>query len=100
LLKAYISFPKGDQVKQVVDGFQGTWEVPQCCGVIDDCHIPISAPAMTHTGYYNWKGFYSVVTQAVVDYQHRFLDVYTGWPCSVHDARVFVQSIPPCTNWV
>jgi len=92
LLKAYISFPKGDQVKQVVDGFQRTWGVPQCCGAIDGCHIPISAPAMNHTDYYNRKGFYSVVTQAVVDYQYRFLDVYTGWPGSVHDARVFAHS--------
>jgi len=78
LLKAYISFPKGDKVKQVVDGFQRTWGVPQCCGAIDGCHIPISAPAMNHTDYYNRKGFYSVVTQAVVNYQYRFLDVYTG----------------------
>jgi len=91
LLKAYISFPKGDQVKQVVDGFQRTWGVLQCCGAIDGCHIPISAPAMNHTDY-NRKGFYSMVTQALVDYQYRFLDAYTGWPGSVHDARVFAHS--------
>ena len=100
LRKAYISFPKSDKVKQVVDGFQRTWGVPQCCGAIDGCHIPISAPAMNHTNYYNWKGFYSVVTQAVVDFQYRFLEVYIGWPAagSVHDTRLL--HIPPCTNWV
>ena len=94
LLKAYISFPKGDQVKQVVDGFQRTWGVPQYCGAIDGCHIPISAPAMNHTDYYNWKGFFSVVTQAVVDFQFRFLDMYIGWPAagSVHDTRMFAHS--------
>ena len=57
LLKSYISFPKGDQIKQVVDGFQRTWGVSQCCGAIDGCHIPISAPAMNHN---NRKGFYTI----------------------------------------
>ena len=46
LFKAYISFPKGEQVKQVDNGFQRTWGVPQCCGAIDGCLIPISAPAI------------------------------------------------------
>jgi len=40
---------------------------------------------------YNQKGVYSVVTQAVVDYQYRSLDVYTGWAGSV------CLQIPFCT---
>ena len=30
--------------------------------------------------------------QALVDHQYRFLNVYTGWPGSVHDARVLSNS--------
>jgi len=54
--------------------------------------ISISAPVMNHTDYYNRKGFYSVAVQAVVDYRYRFMNVYTGWPNSVHDTRVFAHS--------
>ena len=38
---------------------------------------------MNHTDYYNMKGFYAVVVQAVVDYKYKFLDVYTEWSGSL-----------------
>ena len=41
---------------------------------------------------YNRKGWYSVLIQAIVDYKHYFLDIYTGWPGSVHDAHVLAHS--------
>ena len=86
LLKVYIKFPSGQQLQDVVDGFESKWGVPQCIGAIDGCHIPIAAPEDNHSDYYNHKGWYSMILQGVVDGQHRFLDVYTGWPGSVHDA--------------
>ena len=89
LLKLYIIFPKAERVTDTVDGFLKMWGIPQCCGAVDDSHIPISAPVMNHTDYYNRKGFYSAVVQY---YRYRFMNVYTGWPGSVHDAWVFAYS--------
>ncbi len=70
LLKQYISFPTGDRLNTVVEGFEQTWGLPQCAGSIDGSHIPIAATTANHTDYYNRKGWYSVVVQAVVDYQY------------------------------
>jgi hypothetical protein len=55
-------------------------------------HIPVRAPILNHTDYYNRKGWYSIIIQAVVDHNYVFRDVCTGWPGSVHDARVFANS--------
>ena len=42
--------------------------------------------------YFNRKGFHSIVLQRVVDHQCKFMDVYIGWPGSVHDTRVLANS--------
>ena len=88
----YIRFPSGGQVDSIVRGFEEKWGIPQCIGAVDGSHVPVCAPTLNHTDYYNRKGWYSVIVQADVDHRYRFIDVYTGWPGSVHDARVFAHS--------
>ena len=65
---------------------------PQCFGAIDGTHIPILPPADYARDYYNRKEFYSIVVQALVDHQYRFLNLHVGWPGSVHDARILSNS--------
>ena len=88
LQKLVIRFPDGDDRKEVVDGFKSTWGMSKCVGSIDSCHIPIMPSETNHTDYYNRKGWYSIILQAVVDHRYMFRDVCIGWPGSVHDARI------------
>ena len=53
---------------------------------------PHFAPSEQHTDYYNWKGWYLMIVQGLVDVHYRFLGDYIGWPESVHDAGVFAHS--------
>ena len=55
-------------------------------------YIPIITPDTNAKDYYNRKGFYSMLMQAVVDSNYCFTDIYIGWPGSIHDARVFSNS--------
>ncbi len=75
-----------------VKKFKEKWGFPQCLGAIDGSHIPIKAPIEYHADYYNRKGWYSVILQAVVDSSYKFLDINVGWPGKVHDERVFSNS--------
>ena len=78
LLPKYIHFPSVAQQQQYINDFENRWGVPQCIGAIDGSHIPVSPPTLCHTDYYNCKGWYSLLIQAVVDYKYCFLDIYTG----------------------
>ena len=90
LLKTYIRFPTGEELKRVVNGFQDKWGFPQCVGAIDGSHVPIAAPELNHSYYYNRKGW---LIQAIVDHNYMFRDICVGWAGSVHDARVFANSL-------
>ena len=92
LAARYIKMPEGDQLKTVVSGFATKWSFPQCVGAVDGTHIPIIAPKENPTDYFNRKGHHSIVMQAVVDHEYKFQDIYVGWPGSVHDARIFMNS--------
>lgn len=42
--------------------------------------------------YVNRKSFHSIILQAVCDANMHLLNVFCGWPGSVHDARVLKTS--------
>ena len=92
LAARFITIPSGNDLKAAVDGFLSKWGFPQCVGAIDGSHIPIIAPKENATDYFNRKRQHSIVLQAIVDHEYKFMDVYAGWPGSVHDARVLTNS--------
>lgn len=71
LLPQIITWPTGETLRATVDGFLSTWGFPQCAGAVDGTHIPIVAPPESPADYYNRKGFYSIILQAVVDDKYR-----------------------------
>ncbi|XP_050803981.1 uncharacterized protein LOC127048306 [Gopherus flavomarginatus] len=73
-------------VQDILDGF-AQMGFPNCGGAIDGTHIPILAPP-----HINRKGYFSVILQALVDHRGHFIDIYTGWPGKVHDARICLGS--------
>ncbi|XP_041840404.1 protein ALP1-like [Melanotaenia boesemani] len=61
-------------------------------GAIDGSHIRLKPPAQHRIDYLNYKGFYSVNMQAICDSSGRFLDIFVGYPGSVHDTRIMKNS--------
>ena len=63
-------------------------KIPQAAGLIDATHIPILTPTESKNDYYSRKKRHIINTQAVVGANIMFLDVATGFPGCMHDARV------------
>ena len=61
-------------------------------GAIDGSHIPIGRPDESASDYYNRKGYYSIIMQAMVNFRGLFMGVDIGWPDKVHGACVVVNS--------
>lgn len=93
ILRRVISLPENLEV--VGAGFArlaGSPAFSVAVGAIDGCHIRIKPPAANAACYFNRKLFASVQMQAICDHQARFIDVFVGYPGSVHDARVLKNS--------
>ena len=91
-LPRYLKFPTGQSLRSIVDGFRTRWGFPQCCEAIGGTHIPIIAPHEHHADYYNRKCHHSVIMQAVVNYNYRFININVGHAGKHHNAHVLRES--------
>ncbi|XP_067204184.1 putative nuclease HARBI1 isoform X1 [Linepithema humile] len=85
----YIKWPEAYEILNVQQEFATISNFPGVVGVIDGCHISISAPIEHPNSYINRKGFHSILLQGICNHKMKFIDVFTGMCGSVHDARVW-----------
>ncbi|XP_062550355.1 uncharacterized protein LOC134215122 [Armigeres subalbatus] len=86
------SFPlQKNQIEECLKGF-GQIGFPQCYGAIDGCHIEIQPKNDEAIDYHNYKGWYSMVLFASVDYRFRFQYISVGSPGRCNDSKIFESS--------
>ena len=73
LLPQYVQIPQGEKLKEIVEGFETFWGFPQAARAIDGSHISIIRPDESASDYYNRKGYYSIIIQAMVDHRGWFM---------------------------
>ncbi|KAL3653134.1 hypothetical protein CASFOL_002815 [Castilleja foliolosa] len=68
--------------------------LPDCCGAIDTTHITMMLTSSDPEAdtWLDRKGNHSMVLQAVVDPDLRFLDIVAGWPGKMTDAAILQSS--------
>ena len=78
LMHKYVRVPQNESLREIIDGFQCRWGFPLTVGAIDGTHIPILRPQESASDYYNRKGYYSILMQAIVACRGIFIDVNIG----------------------
>ncbi len=95
ILRTVIAFPTGYDLVAVGECFgqlAGSPAFSSGVCAIDGCHIRLKPPATTAQCYLNRKLFHSIQLQAITDHRGKFIDIFVGYPGSVHDVRMLRNS--------
>lgn len=92
----HIQWPSTEtKMTEVKSKFEKIRGLPNCCGAIDTTHIKMCLPSSKNKSnvvWYDNEKHHSMILQAIVDTDMRFLDIVTGWPGSVSDSTAFKSS--------
>ena len=85
----FVHFPYSDyEIRRSIDRFSEISAMPQVLAAIDGTYIPIRAPEDDHDDFICRKGYHSMILQAIVGADTEIYDASTGFPGSMHDARL------------
>lgn len=89
----YMHFPTSkEQWLDIAKQTQDRWQFPNCFGAADGKHIMIIHPKNSGSEFYNYKGFFSIVLLALVDYNYQFIFVDVGCQGRISDGGVYRHS--------
>lgn len=90
LKKKYIQVPSTDaEWMEVVNGFDQRWHYPGCVGALDGKHIRMRKPAKSGSYFYNYKGYFSIILMALVNYNYEFIFTDIGAEGAASDGGVW-----------
>ena len=81
-----------EEWKRIAQRNAERWQFPNCFRAADGKHTPILHPKNSGSDYYNYKGFFSIVLLAIVDYDYKFLFVDVGFQGRFSDGRLYRNS--------
>ena len=76
------------------DEFCLMWKFPNCVGSTDGKHIWLKCPSNSGSMYYNYKLYFSIVLQGLVDARYRFIAIDVGVYGKQSGGGIFCHSSP------
>ena len=68
------------------------WQFPNAVGAMDGKQISLFHPKCSGSEYCNYKGFFSLVILALVDYDYKFMFIDLGCQGRISDGGVYNNS--------
>ena len=88
----HMSLPTTESVKNNANEFENVWNFPHVVGCLDGKHIRIVCPTDSSAMFFNYKKYFSVVLQGLVDANYRFISVDMGGFGKQSDGGTFLDS--------
>lgn len=92
LQPVYMPVPTEANFNEIANDFYKTWNFPNVVGAIDGKHVRINCPKNSGSMFFNYKKYFSVVLQAVVDANYRFITIDVGGYGKQSDGGTFQAS--------
>ncbi|XP_014204260.1 uncharacterized protein LOC106636385 [Copidosoma floridanum] len=78
-----------EKFKGITSKFNERWNFPHVLGAIDSKHIRVKYPEHSGSQYFNYKGYYSIVLQALVEADYKFIVIDVGGYGQQRDGGTF-----------
>ncbi|KAK4879485.1 hypothetical protein RN001_007631 [Aquatica leii] len=88
----HMPVPSQENFKKIADNFYIIWNFPSCLGALDGKHIRLQCPRSSGLMFYDYKGYFSIVLQALVDANYRFVNIDVGGYAKQSDGGTFKSS--------
>lgn len=92
LLSQYMPLPSTEDWLKIASEFEKCWNFPNCLRAIDGKHIAIQCLPNSGSSYFNYKGHHSIILQAVVDANAKFIFIDVGDYCRNSEVGVLKES--------
>lgn len=92
LQPCHMKVPEETDFRKIADDYYNIWNFPNCVGSIDGKHIRVICPAHSGTIFYNYKNYFSIVLQGLVDANYKFINIDVGGYGKQSDGGTFRSS--------
>jgi len=88
----HMPVPTTESLKSNAKEFENVWNFPHVVGCLDGKHIRIVCPTDSGAMFFNYKKYFSVVLQGLVDANYKFITVDMGGFGKQSDGGTFLTS--------
>ncbi|XP_039278270.1 protein ALP1-like [Nilaparvata lugens] len=88
----YMPTPSEEDFSKIANDFAEIWNFPHVIGCLDGKHIRIKCPDNSAAMFFNYRKFFSIVLQGLVDASYKFITVDVGGYGKQSDGGTFLAS--------